>query len=113
MNLDHRAIQGDRLDLDTNDLLTLQLLEHTIKHTILGPAIHPRIDRVPVAETFRQPTPFAAMLRNVKDRVQHVPVRHAYVAALLRQAMLDSLKLGLRDFHLRSIRSNSYSVNTP
>jgi len=70
-------------------------------------AIHPRIDRVPVAETFRQPTPFAAMLCNVKDRVQHISVRHAYVAALLWQAMFDSLKLGFGGFHLRGIRSNN------
>lgn len=45
-----------------NNLLTLQFLEHTVKYTILGPAIHARIDRVPVAETFWQATSFAAML---------------------------------------------------
>ena len=99
MDLDHRAIQRNRFDLDANNLLMLQFLEHTVKDAILGPAIHPRIDRMPVAETFRQTTPLATMLRNVKDRIQHVPVRHAHVAALLRQAMFDPLKLGFGDFH--------------
>jgi len=113
MNLDHCTIQRDRFDLYANDLLTLQFLEHTIKHTLLGPAIHSRIDRVPVAETLWQAAPLAAMLGNVKDRVQHLQVRHADVAALLRQAMFDPLKLLFRDFHRLSIRSSGDSVNTP
>ena len=113
MNLDHRTIQRDRFDFDANDLRALPFLEYTIKHTLLGPAIHPRIDRVPITETLWQAAPLAAMLGNVKDRVQHLQVRHANVAALLRQAMYDPLKLLFRDFHHSSIRPDVDSVNTP
>ncbi|GGA51329.1 hypothetical protein [Dyella nitratireducens] len=48
-----------------------------------------------------------------KGRVQHLQVRHADVAALLRQAVFDPLKLFFRDFHRPSIRSDADSVNTP
>ena len=50
MHLHRRAVQRDRFDLDANDLVVLQLLEDTIQNTRLGPPVHPRVDRVPVAE---------------------------------------------------------------
>lgn len=53
------------------------------------------------------------MLGEIKDRVEHLQVCQADIATLVRQAMLDLLELGFGDFHLRSITSNQYSVNTP
>jgi len=82
MNLDARGIQRDRLDLDAHDLGLLQLLEHPIEHTRLGPAIHAGVDRVPVAEALGQPSPFAAVFGHVKDGVDHLQVAQADVAAL-------------------------------
>ncbi|MGF6851350.1 hypothetical protein OKW29_000236 [Paraburkholderia sp. CI3] len=113
MNLYHRAIQRDRFDPDANDLLTLQFSEHTIQHAIPGPAVHSCVDRVPSTKTLGQSTPFATVLGHIKNRIQHLQVCPAYIAALSRQAMLDPLILGFGDFHHRSIRSNTISVNTP
>ena len=62
MDLDAGGVQRDRLDFDAHDLRALQLLEHAIKYTGLGPAVHARVDRVPVAKTLGQSTPLAAML---------------------------------------------------
>lgn len=93
MNLYHRAIQRDRLDPDANDLCALQLRKHAIHHATFGPAVHPRVDRVPSAETLRQSAPLAAMLGEVKNRIEHLQVRQADVAALSRQAMLDLMIL--------------------
>src|ERR1700751_3756427 len=113
MNLYHRAIQRDRFDLDANDLFTLQFREHAIQHATPGPAVHSRVNRMPSAETPGQSTPLAAMLGDIKNRIQHLQVRQADIAALSRQAMPDPLILGFGKFHPRSIRSNEISVNTP
>src|SRR5579864_8307844 len=109
MNLYHRAIQRDRLDLDANDLLSLQFREDAIQYTVPGPAVHSRIDRVPSAETLGQSAPFAAVFGNVKNGIEHLQICQADITALSRQAMLDPLILGFGDFHHRSIRSNKIS----
>lgn len=68
---------------------------------------------MPAAESLGQSAPFAAVLGDVKDCIQHLQVRQADIAALSWQAMLDTLILGFGDFHHRSIRSNKISVNRP
>jgi hypothetical protein len=71
MHLDRGRGERERLDLDPHDLLRLQLLEYLIENAVLGSAIHPRVDRVPAAETLRQTAPFAALLSNIiQHRVQ-------------------------------------------
>src|SRR5712675_1997919 len=65
MHLDRGRVERERLDLDPHDLLRLQLLEYLIENPVLGPAIHPRVDRVPAAETLRQTAPFAALLSDI------------------------------------------------
>ena len=52
MHLDDSAVQGNRLDLDAHDLSMLQLFKNPIQYATLGPAIHARVDRVPIAEAF-------------------------------------------------------------
>ena len=56
MHLDRGRVERERLDLDPHDLLRMQLLEYPIENAVLGLAIHPRVDRVPTAETLRQPS---------------------------------------------------------
>jgi hypothetical protein len=62
----------------------LQLLEHTIEHPVLGPSIHPGINGVPIAESFGQPAPLAAMLCNVQDGIDYAQIGVIHVTALLR-----------------------------
>ena len=110
VNLYDRAVQAHRFDLDADQLFALQFGEQSIEHAGFRPAVHAGIDRVPVAEALRQRPPFAAVLRDEEDRVDHVKILVRNVAALDRQMRLDSRVLLGCDFHARSI---SRSVNTP
>ena len=116
MNLDAGRVQRDGLNADAHDLSSLQLLKHAIEHARLGPAVHARVDRVPVAEPFGQTAPLAAVLGDVQDGVDHLQVTQADVAALHRQAVINLGELLGRDFHARSLpasTSQHNSVNTP
>jgi hypothetical protein len=114
MHLDDGRIERESFDLDAHNLLQLQLLEHPIQNTALGPAIHAHIDAMPVTEVLGKPAPLATMLGNIQKRVQHGQVRQAYIAPLNRQTILNPLVL----FAVISIYSNIreldvISVNTP
>ena len=100
MHLDDRAVEADRLDLDADELLMLHFLEQAIEYARLGPAVHARINRVPVAESLRQTAPLAAVLRDVQDRVDDLEVAERDVAALYRQKRLDPTELLCADFHV-------------
>lgn len=89
MDFDDSAVQPNRLDPDAHDLSMLQLLKHTIEHPILGPAIHARVEGVPIAESQGQPAPFATVLGHVQNRIDYAQIRMADIAALLWQAVLD------------------------
>src|SRR5208283_971777 len=109
MHLDDGRVQLDGLNLDAHDLLALQLLKHAIQHAILGPAVHAGVDGVPVPEPLRQPTPLAALLGDIQNRVQYHEVRHLHVATLTRQTGLNATVLRFRDLHLLTIPQN-YSL---
>jgi len=103
MHFDHRAVQTHRFDPDPHDLSMLQLFKNPIQYATLGPAIHPGIDRVPIAEPLGQTAPLAAMLGHVQDRIEHEQIRMADVATLFRQTVLDLLVLRFVEFHPRSM----------
>src|SRR5690606_34346143 len=104
------AIQTHRFNLDADQLLLLQLLEHSIQNTSLRPAIHASVDRMPIAQTLRYRSPLTPVLRHVQNRVDYREVLVRHVAALARQKMSDASKLFFGDLHRKSI---SLSVNTP
>ena len=106
MHFDDRAVQANRLDLDAHDLSMLQLLEHAIEHPIFGPAIHARVDGVPIAESQGQPAPLATVLGHIKNGIDYAQIHMADVAALLGQAVPDLAVLRFGDFHLRSMPYN-------
>ena len=99
MHLHRRAVQRYRLDLDTNDLLVLQFLEHAVQHAALTPAVHARIHRVPIAETLWQPPPLAALLGDVEDGIENFEIGESDIASLGRQAVSNFFVLGASDFH--------------
>ena len=103
MHLDCGTVQTDGFDLDADDLSMLQLRKYPIQHTVLRPPIHSGVDGVPVAESPGQTAPFAALLGNVQERVQHPQIGQAHVAALGRQTVLDQAVLRFGNFHSRSI----------
>jgi hypothetical protein len=100
MHLDAGAVQGNRIDVDANDLGLLQLFEDLVQHSGLGPAIHACVDRVPIAKTGRQTTPLATMLCDVKDRIEHVQIGKTDIATLSGQEPLNLSELGRCDFHV-------------
>lgn len=103
MHLDAGAVQRHRFDRDLHNLRLLQLLEGPVQNARLRPATHARVNRVPVAEALGQATPFAAVLGDVQDGIQHLQIREADVAALQRQTVLDLRKLGCCDFHALTV----------
>ena len=107
MDLDARGVERDRFDLDAHDLRTLQLLEHAIKYTGLGPAVHARIDGVPVAKPLGQSAPLAAMLGHIEDRIYHLQVAQADVATLPGQAVLNGCELFGCDLHVEDCLAES------
>jgi len=52
MNL-HDRTQTYRLDLDADQLRALQLGKQPIQHAGLRPAVHARVDRMPVTKALR------------------------------------------------------------
>ena len=110
MHLDDGAVEADRLNLHADQLLMLQLLEKPIEYAGFRPAIHARVNGVPVAEAPGQSTPLAAVLRDVQDRVDDLQVTERDVAALYGQKRLDAIELSGTDFHAAII---SCSVNRP
>ena len=103
MPRDRRTVQRHGFDLEADDLILLQLCEDPIQYAAFGPAIHAGVDRVPVAETCGQATPFAALLGHVHDRVQHSQIGQAHVATRGWQTVLDQAGLRFGDFHPRSL----------
>ena len=99
MNLHARAIDRYRFDLDPNELLTLHLFEQAIENICLGPAIHARIDRVPVAKARGQSGPLATVLRHIEDGVDHLKTTNRDIASLYREEWLDAAELSGCDFH--------------
>lgn len=107
MDLDACGVQRDGFDPDTHDLRTLQLLEHAIQDASFGPAIHARVNRVPVAEAFGQSAPLATMFGHIKDRIDHLQIAQADVATLPGQAVFDGSELFGRDLHVGDFLAQS------
>ena len=103
MDLDEGAVQGHGFELYAEDLRVLQLGKDAIQDPALRPPVHARIDGVPVAEPLGQAAPFAPLLGDVQNSVEHLQIVKRHVAAWRRQTRRDVAILGVGDFHARSI----------
>src|SRR5580658_3057856 len=103
MNFDDRAIQRHRLDFESNDLGQLERLENVLERAILGPAVHPRVNRVPVAEPLWHGAPLATILGDVQDGVEDLQVGQTYIATLQWKELLDVFDLLVRKLHVPSV----------
>ena len=103
MYLHDGRVHFDRFDLDAHYLFPLQTLEDMIQNTVLGPAIHTRVNGMPRAETPGQAAPLATLLSHIEQGVEKLQVGHPHIAALARQLRLHPLKLRLGDLHLLTI----------
>ena len=112
MHFDDGGVQFDGRDLDAHDLLALQSLKDAVQYAVLGPAVHAGVNGVPVAETPGKSTPFAALLGDIQDRVQHREIGQTHVAALTGKTGLDAIILRLGNLHKKESTTNSYLVLT-
>ena len=103
MHLDGSAVHRNRLQLDAHHLFLLEVFEYPVQYAALGPAVHAGVDGMPVAKPGRQPPPFATMLGDVQDCVEHSQVRKADIAPLHWEMGRDTLKLDFGYFHARIV----------
>ncbi len=114
MDFDGGRVQADSFDADAYDLLALQLLEDVIQHAALGPAVHAGVNGMPISEAFRQAAPLAAVLSDIEQRVQQLPVMQLHIAALPGKTGGNTLVLHFGDLHAsQHITKLRISVNTP
>src|SRR6201981_529824 len=100
----HRGrVQAESLDTDAHNLLQLQLFKDTVEGAALGPAVHARVDGMPVAEPFRQSTPLASVLGYIQQSIQKLQVRQTYIAPLHWQAIRESWVVLFRCVQLLSL----------
>lgn len=100
MELDDRAVQRQRVQVDGGQCLALQLGGHPLQDARLRPAVEPHLDRVPVAELARQATPGAALVEHVEPGVQHPEMRNLEMIARRRQQRRQSRLLRVAQFPL-------------
>ena len=72
-------------ELDTHDLLELQVFARPTQNPIIGPAVHSRVNVVPIAESLRQSSPFAALFGDIQNGIEHLPVLNVHTATLDRR----------------------------
>ena len=99
VDLHRGAVQGNRLNPDSQYLLPLQGLEDPLQDSVPGPAVHAGIDRVSVAEPCRQSPPLAAVFGSIEYGVERLQVGEADAATLHWQAVGDALVLFFRNLH--------------
>ena len=95
---DLAASRSDRIRADAG-FAAGERVAGAVQHAILGPAIHACINAMPTAKSWRKTAPFAALLGNIQNCVEHGEVLKLHIPALNRQAILDLFVLLGRDFH--------------
>ena len=99
MNLDRRAVKAYYLYIDLDDSFCLQCGKHSAEHSVLAPSVHANVDRMPISIGFRQRPPFAAVFRDIQDRIDQLKIAHADVSALSREILRYLFILLLRYLH--------------
>ena len=99
MYLYRRAVKAYHVNIDAYDTLCLQGCKHPAKDSVLAPTIHADIDCMPVTIVFRQCSPFAAVFRNIQDRVDQLEIGYADVPSLHRKIFCYLVVLLLCDLH--------------
>jgi hypothetical protein len=72
MDLRNGTVQRHGFDLHPNALHLLQLGKDPIQRAALRPPVHACIDRALIPKLLREAEPFAAMLGDIQDCVEHL-----------------------------------------
>ena len=121
VHLHSRAVERHHLHSHPNEVRTLQLRKHSVRHCGLRPAIHPRVDGVPAPEGRRQSTPLALLFGHVQDGIEHREMTEREIAALLGEQVGDVRSkcvcvssIAWNPLHRLWVRQPiGYCVNTP
>lgn len=81
MHLNNRAVHGNGLDLDTDELRALQFLKYPIQHAFFCPAVQSGINGMPITKTLRQCAPLTTVLGDVANGIQHVQAQNIAAAS--------------------------------
>ena len=103
MDLDARAVQRNRFELEAHELVALQLLEDLVEDPGLRPPIHPGVDGVPSPKPSRQPTPLAAVFGDIQNGIEYLQIGEADVAPLDREVRRNAGVLSFGEFHAEMI----------
>lgn len=93
MYFDACAVEAQTIDGHADHVMLLKRIKQPIQSTRVGPPAHPGVNRVPLAETRRQRSPFAAILNDKEDGVDHGQVRNPHITALNWQVGADEYVL--------------------
>jgi hypothetical protein len=74
MYLNRSRVLTESFNANAYDLLHLELLEDAIQYAALGPAIHARVDGVPVPKTCGKAAPLASLLGYIQNGIQRFKV---------------------------------------
>ena len=99
MNFNGGTVERDGFDLDRDQAFTLKPLKDSIKHSVLAPPAHARVNGVPVAKLLRQAAPLATVFGNIQDGIKDLKVIQGNIASLSRKALRDALVLLFGYFH--------------
>ena len=79
MDLDARAVQRNRFELEAHELVALQLLEDLVEDPGLRPPNSSGCRRCAIPKPSRQPTPLAAVFGDIQNGIEHLQIREADV----------------------------------
>lgn len=71
VDFDRCAVKAEAIDGNPDHVVLLKRIEQPIQNARVGPSAHARVNGVPLAKPFRQSTPFAAILGDKENGVDH------------------------------------------
>lgn len=75
MDFNGSAIERNMINLNINHVIFLQGSKHGFQNSLLGPAIGPRINTLPIAKTLRQTSLFTAVFSHIQNGIEHLQIR--------------------------------------
>ena len=89
MHFDAGAVQAKAVDGHADHVVFLKRIKQSVQDARICPTPHTGVNRVPLAETWRQSPPFAAVFGHKEDGIDHGQVRNPYISALNGQVGAD------------------------
>jgi len=99
MDFNGSRVEKNMINLNVDDIALLKSKKHLVQDALFCPSISAHVNTVPAAKFFRQATPLAAMLCDIKYSVKHLQVSYFHVATRNWQQVSDNFELLRCNFH--------------